>query len=154
MSPVSARRGSEMAGSYGDDTGSPVLRLAYVELAPVSTAPYWARCLTRDVLSAWQVHPETAGTAELLVSELITNAARFPDPDLAERISLALRLERDRLVIEVTDPDIKPPVLTEASPDAESGRGLMLVQALTKEWGHVLLPDGGKTVYCVLDTGS
>ena len=142
---------------------SPVLRLAYIELAALLSAPYWARCHTRTVLGAWQIQPETAGTAELLVSELITNAAKFstgafplpyPDPEKAECISLALRLQRDRLVIEITDSDMNPPVLAEAGLDAESGRGLMLVQALSKEWGSFYPLSGRKTVYCVLGTGS
>jgi hypothetical protein len=30
----------------------------------------------------------------------------------------------------------------------------MLVQALSKEWSYYLPPTGGKTVYCVIGTGS
>jgi hypothetical protein len=36
--------------------------------------------------------------------------------------------------------------------NAESGRGLMLVDALSKEWSYFYPPDGGKTVYCVIST--
>jgi len=43
-----------------------------------------------------------------------------------------------------------PPVLTEASADAESGRGLMPVQALSKEWGYQYPPAGGRLVYAVV----
>ena len=55
-----------------------------------------------------------------------------------------------RIVIEVSDPDPRPPVLTDAGPEAESGRGLILVQALSKEWSYFYPPTGGKTVYCTL----
>jgi anti-sigma regulatory factor (Ser/Thr protein kinase) len=144
-----------------DDANSPDFRLAYVELASLSTTPYWARVHTRAVLRAWQMHPETIETAELLVSELVTNATKFsaqapaslqgPDPD---RISLTLRLQRDQLVIEVGDSDMSPPTLTEAGPDAESGRGLMLLRALSKEWNYFFPASGGKIVYCVIGTGS
>ena len=67
-----------------------------------------------------------------------------------ERISLVLRYVADRLIIEVSDPDSRPPVFAEADDDAEGGRGLMLVQALSKEWSFYLPPAGGKVVYCVL----
>lgn len=39
-----------------------------------------------------------------------------------------------------------------AGHDAESGRGLMLVSALSKEWSYFCLPGGGKVVYCYLET--
>jgi anti-sigma regulatory factor (Ser/Thr protein kinase) len=144
-----------------DNTDSSEFRLAYIELASLSTTPYWARVHIRTVLRAWQMHAETIETAELLVSELVTNATKFsaqapvslknPDPD---PISLTLRLQRDRLVIEVGDSDMSPPTLTEAGPDAESGRGLMLLRALSKEWNYFFPASGGKTVYCVICTGS
>jgi len=53
-------------------------------------------------------------------------------------------------VIEVSDSDPNPPVLTDAPPDAESGRGLMLVQAFSKEWSYYFPPSGGKTTYAVI----
>lgn len=93
--------------------------------------------------------------------ELVTNAIRYSDsgsgwPDGpwfegAARISLTLRLLPGRLMVEVFDGSHHLPVLSDAEDEAESGRGLMLVQALSKEWGHFCLPSGGKTVFCVLD---
>jgi len=70
--------------------------------------------------------------------------------ELAEvkAISLTLRYHEGRLIIEVYDSDPTPPVLTEAGPDSESGHGLVLVRALSKEWSYYLPPSGGKTVYC------
>ena len=104
---------------------------------------------------------ETAETAELLVSELVTNAVRFVgDPTRALRyseranaslISLSIRHFREGLLIEVYDTDINPPVPYHADEYAESGRGLMLVEALSKEWSYFLLPGGGKVVYCFLE---
>lgn len=40
--------------------------------------------------------------------------------------------------------------LADASTYADSGRGLMIVQALAKEWGCSRLPACGKTVYAVV----
>jgi anti-sigma regulatory factor (Ser/Thr protein kinase) len=103
----------------------------------------------------------TAETAELLVSELVTNAVRFAgDPGHALRhpgradaglISLSLRHFRDGLLIEVHDTGSSPPVRPRASNDAESGRGLVLIDALSKEWSWFFPPDGGKVVYCYLE---
>lgn len=136
--------------------------VSYLELATLPSAPFWARCQTKASLKAWQMWPDLIDTAELLVSELVTNAiktARHPpaDPansslDGAERISLTLRLLPGRLVIEVFDNNINPPVMTDAGTDPESGRGLMLAEALSKEWGYFCPPACGKTVFCVLGT--
>ncbi len=103
----------------------------------------------------------TADAAELLVSELVTNAVRFSgDPArplrYSERasaglISLSLRHFLEGLLIEVFDRDANPPVLSDADLDAENGRGLMLVDALAREWSYFFPPGGGKVVYCILD---
>lgn len=134
--------------------------VSYLELATLPSSPFWARRETRSVLGAWHVWDETIETAELLVSELVTNAVKFAspqpgqpredDPCSLDRISLTLRYLAGRLVIEVTDPDPRPPVVADVSDDAEGGRGLMLVQALSKDWDFYLPPSGGKVVYCVL----
>jgi two-component sensor histidine kinase len=101
---------------------------------------------------------ETIETAELLVSELVTNACKFAAPLPAAHSGLAnagiidivLRYLPGRLVIEVSDSDVNPPVSANADLDSESGRGLMLVQALSKEWAYFFPASGGKTVYCVI----
>ena len=98
----------------------------------------------------------------MLVSELVTNAVQFsgdPAPTLrysgrvnARLISLSLRHFPESLLIEVFDTDTSPPVLTDPDAYAENGRGLMLVDALSKEWSYFLsLGGGGKVVYCVLE---
>jgi anti-sigma regulatory factor (Ser/Thr protein kinase) len=134
--------------------------IAYLELAALPSAPFWARRQTRATLSAWQMWPETIEAAELLVSELVTNSISasgsvteprtYRDLDGIERVSLTLRLLPGRVVIEVFDHDPNPPVLASAGLDVESGRGLMLVAACSKEWGHFFLPTGGKVVFAVL----
>lgn len=110
------------------------------------------------MLGAWQVSAETIETATLLVSELITNAvaattayaAAAGEQVTSGLIVQTLRRQHGRIVIEVSDSDPSPPVLTDAGTDAESGRGLMLVQALSKEWSYFFPPSGGKVIYCML----
>ena len=132
-------------------------------LATLPTSPFWARRYTRLFLNSCQgMTQEAARTAELLVSELVTNAVRFSgDPArtlrYSERVTaglilLSLRNFNEILLIEVYDADSNPPVLCDADADAENGRGLMLIDALAKEWSYFFPPGGGKVVYCFLGT--
>jgi anti-sigma regulatory factor (Ser/Thr protein kinase) len=138
------------------DTGS---------IAPVTlpTSPFWARRYTRTFLDSCRgIGEATTETAELLVSELVTNAVRatgdpgrtlrYSDHAYASVISLSLRHFRGSLLIEVHDTDPNPPVLSSPDDNAESGRGLLLVNALSKEWSYFFPSGGGKVVYCVLET--
>src|ERR1700733_13608742 len=131
-------------------------------LVTLPTSPFWARRYTRFFLDSCRgIGEETAQAAELLVSELVTNAVRFSgDPArplrYSERasaglISLSLRHFLEGLLIEVWDTDANPPVLSDADLDAENGRGLMLVDALARDWSYFFPPGGGKVVYCILD---
>ncbi len=92
----------------------------------------------------------------------MTNAVRFagnPAHDLrhSERadaglISLSIRHFREGLLIEVYDGDSNPPIRSDAGEYAETGRGLMLIDALSTEWSYFFPPGGGKVVYCLLET--
>jgi anti-sigma regulatory factor (Ser/Thr protein kinase) len=133
-----------------------------VALVTLPTSPFWARRYTRIFLDSCRGIGEAATqAAELLVSELVTNAVRFAnDPGRAPRystranasvISLSLRHFRGSLLIEVYDTDRNPPVPSGPDDFAEGGRGLVLVNALSKEWSYFFPPGGGKVVYCVLE---
>lgn len=119
--------------------------VSYLEMAALPTAPGFAREQARVALRAWRLWPEAIETAGLLVSELVTNATKIANPepghltyaDLAgvECIAMTLRHAPGWVAIEVLGNSPKPPVLTEAEITADGGRGLMLVEALSKEWG-------------------
>ena len=66
-------------------------------------------------------------------------------------IWLSVRHFGEGLLIEVFDTDANPPVLTDAAEDAENGRGLLLVDALSKEWSYFFPSCGGKVVYCFIE---
>jgi anti-sigma regulatory factor (Ser/Thr protein kinase) len=132
-------------------------------LVTLPTSPFWARRYTRCFLDSCRgISDDTASTAELLVCELVTNAVRFASPAAhavrypgraaASLIALSLRHFREGLLIEVYDTDTNPPIRSHPDQHAESGRGLMLVDALSKEWSYFFPPGGGKVVYCVLET--
>ncbi|MFE3858439.1 ATP-binding protein [Streptomyces griseorubiginosus] len=126
-----------------------------LELAAQTDAVRWARRHTRDVLRAWQVPSDHVDIAALAVSELVTNAVchvvKAAPASGPARLALTLRHRGTHLIVEVADPDVRPPVPQGLSPlSAESGRGLFIVESVSKEWGYYLPPTGGKVVWCVL----
>lgn len=108
-----------------------------------SGAARWARRLTRSFLA--EHAEETAADAELVVSELVTNATRASE----RRCRMSLRMDAGELVVEVRDDGPGLPRLRPPSETAESGRGIALVHALAERWS--VRPDrrGGKTVRAV-----
>lgn len=117
-----------------------------------------ARSYARWLLGTWQL--ESMGdTVELLVSELVTNAIKatgITDEDPADNrlvgnvkpIYVCLSVRSEALRIEVWDTSSTPPLGRRAADEDEGGRGLLLVQALSKEWGCDVLEAGGKIVWC------
>ncbi|MFE1907407.1 ATP-binding protein [Streptomyces gardneri] len=93
-----------------------------------------ARRLVAAVLVRWEL-PELTESAELIVSELVTNAVRHARTCGASVRVVVTRVSGDRVQVAVTDLDQRPPVLVQAGPDEESGRGLALVAALCESWG-------------------
>ena len=67
-------------------------------------------------------------------------------------IWLSVRHFDEGLLIEVFDANADPPVFTDADEDAESGRGLFIVNALSMKWSYFFPPGGGKVVYCFIRT--
>jgi anti-sigma regulatory factor (Ser/Thr protein kinase) len=93
-------------------------------------------------------------TAELVVSELVTNAVRCTqeatDSPTPVCIELVLHLSGGRLLVEVLDTIPQPPrPVGPAAPDQEHGRGLFLVAAFTEARGVRPTPTG-KAVWCVV----
>lgn len=88
---------------------------------------------------------EDAYTAQLIVSELVTNALLHGQPPIVVRV---VRDESDgRPVIEVEDCGDGVPCVQPESETAISGRGLLLVDALAEEWGTNPLAEGGKVTW-------
>jgi anti-sigma regulatory factor (Ser/Thr protein kinase) len=76
---------------------------------------------------------EVVEEAQLLVSELVTNAVRHGAPPIELQVSCA---GGNRLQVRVRDSERSTPRPRSADPDAEGGRGLMLVDLVSDEWGH------------------
>ncbi|WP_432168245.1 ATP-binding protein [Streptomyces sp. bgisy031] len=105
-----------------------------------------ARRLVSAQLSHWNLEDLT-DTAELMVSELVTNALRHTRGPL--RLNLQLRDSRLRCEVEDTDPT--GPVRRVVDTDAEDGRGTELLDLLTEAWGSTRTATG-KTTWCEMLT--
>ncbi|MDQ0809300.1 PAS domain S-box-containing protein [Streptomyces sp. B3I7] len=92
-------------------------------------------------LERWRL-TETAFTAELVVSELVTNAIRYGE----RPIRLRLIHDTSILICEVSDTSPTAPHLRRAKTYDEGGRGLLLVAQLTQRWGTRHTPEG-KTIW-------
>jgi anti-sigma regulatory factor (Ser/Thr protein kinase)/anti-anti-sigma regulatory factor len=118
-------------------------------LAPTPTTAAAARLYVRDILGYWQLAlPDVAVVerAELVVDELVTNAVLHARTDLR----LRLELGGDWLHIAVRDGSPRLLRMVSVNPEAESGRGLRLVERLASAWGVHPHADGGKVVWCTL----
>src|SRR5262249_1696628 len=132
-------------------TGQPVAQVraslplqTSLVLGALPTAVACARLHARNVMHEWNL-PSVADGVELVVSELVTNAIRastYPDgrPKCdaqtgLPRLGLRLSSDREHVLIEVWAQDPRMPLAAVAGPDDESGRGLMLVEALCERWG-------------------
>ncbi|GGQ41313.1 ATP-binding protein [Streptomyces ruber] len=103
-----------------------------------------ARNAVRERLCAWGLG-SVADVAALLVSELVTNSLRHATGPIG------VRLVRPAgplgvLLVEVSDPLRDPPRERTASPDDESGRGLLLLARSSRAWG-TRPEEAGKTVW-------
>ncbi|MFF4354698.1 ATP-binding protein [Streptomyces sp. NPDC001530] len=124
-------------------------------------APGIARATLRTVLAAHGLD-ELTPTAELLASELLTNAHLHTQGPYALRIRSS---DPDRLMVGVWDTDPRvPPGFREGAPvgvppeDAERGRGLHLVRACANAWGVSVLRElgaskGGKLLWAECQWG-
>jgi hypothetical protein len=124
-----------------------------LSFAALPSAVPCARLHVRWVCLEWGLG-SIADTAELLASELMTNAVQESErlrtrADLAivPVVDLWLVCDRMSVVIHVWDASDDMPVPEDVTADDEGGRGLMLVQALGKEWGAYRTAEGGKVVW-------
>jgi anti-sigma regulatory factor (Ser/Thr protein kinase) len=133
------------------DTMTPIRpiarRLRRISLTAGPAAADKARSHVRAAIHAWHV-PIDPHVAVLLTSELVTNAIRHEVDDNGT-VLLIITWADDQMRVEVHDTSRFEPLLVDAPPDAETGRGLMLVDSLSAEWGFRKTATG-KAVYFTL----
>jgi anti-sigma regulatory factor (Ser/Thr protein kinase) len=143
-----------VASEKASTTSSATLQ-ADLELAAIPTAPSCARGYVRAVAHEWGLS-ELADTAELVTSELVTNAVQASDrlriravEPIVPVVKIWLVSDRISLVIHVWDGSEETPARQDGAPDQESGRGLMLVENLARDWG-TYRKAAGKVVWALI----
>jgi anti-sigma regulatory factor (Ser/Thr protein kinase) len=121
-----------------------------LDLGALPGAVPCARLHTRLVLAEWGLAGITE-QAELLVSELVTNAVQASQSlPWARAVWLWLLADDKQLLIAVWDASPHLPVRSGVDELAESGRGLVLVDAVATRWDAYPTPDwGGKIVRAI-----
>jgi anti-sigma regulatory factor (Ser/Thr protein kinase) len=132
-----------------------------LELAPLPSAVPSARAHARLMLAQWGL-PRFSDDVELVVSELVTNGVRasasltgswFAGRRIPGRPPVRLWLGSDRrlVLVQVWDGNHEPPVRREADPEADGGRGLLLVESLSLRWSSYRPAEcSGKVVWALL----
>ncbi|MEV0480710.1 ATP-binding protein [Streptomyces sp. NPDC050508] len=150
-----------MTGDTRDaDNVHPIpLLAASLRLVAVPTAVACSRMFVRHTLGRWNLQDQEEN-ATLIMSELVTNAIKTggltePDPKpwqiKAEHvIAVQLRVLDRSLFVEAWDRTPQLPVLQHPGFTATSGRGLLLVESLAKQWDVYGTPVGGKVVWAEL----
>jgi anti-sigma regulatory factor (Ser/Thr protein kinase) len=125
--------------------------VSVLELDATDEAPGGARRHLTAVLAAWALPRGLAGEAEMICSELMTNAVQATSKLTEERpVALRLLANAERLVLEVWDCHPGVPVRRVAEDDAVSGRGLAIVAELSNRWGTRRLSQHVKAVWAEL----
>ncbi|MFI1169846.1 SpoIIE family protein phosphatase [Streptomyces sp. NPDC020801] len=109
---------------------------------PAAVAPVRTACVRR--LTEWGLE-QVAFTAELILSELITNAIRYGAEPVAVRLLRTVPISGPApgtLILEVSDGSSTSPRLRRAKVTDEGGRGLFLVARFAERWGTRYTPTG------------
>ncbi|WP_344575384.1 ATP-binding protein [Streptomyces lunalinharesii] len=116
-----------------------------------------ARASVRTTLACWCLD-SLIDSAQLVVSELVTNALRHATPiRLPEEEPICCRLTVERpehtaVRITVSDPSPCGPVQRHPDAESETGRGLRVLSELSADWG-VAKTSAGKSVWALLRVG-
>jgi anti-sigma regulatory factor (Ser/Thr protein kinase) len=127
----------------GSPLGVPVAPDESWRLDPTVRAPRQARDWVDQALRLWEVD-DPEGIADILTSELITNAVRYAG---SRPLMLRLAWELGRLRLEVEDDGSGTIEMRSPDPRRGDGYGLQLVQQLADDWGWEPTRSGRK-VWC------
>jgi anti-sigma regulatory factor (Ser/Thr protein kinase) len=118
---------------------------ARARFEPEPTAPAQARALVRESARVWDCE-ELAETAQVVMSELVTNAVLHAGTDVDVAVS---QPAPGRLRLEVADSSPQLPMSAEPTEAGVTGRGLIIVDAFAAAWGVRSQADG-KVVWAEL----
>ena len=129
----------------------------------VTVAPLWSHEITlasqdRSVAAARRFvsdrldrHdlPMLVDDVTLVASELATNALRHAGTPF----TVTLTASAADVVLTVTDGSADRPVRVDAQDDDVAGRGLAIVELVSRDWGVVVEPGAGKSVWAAFGVG-
>ncbi len=101
-----------------------------------------ARTFVNHALDTWGMG-NVAEIVSLLVSELVTNAVVHARSE----VDVVVQLMPDAARVEVSDRSETAPVVRAAGSEDESGRGMAIVDSLSRAWGVRARSGGGKTIW-------
>ena len=122
---------------------------SHLELAALTTAVPCARLHARSIALEWGLPADQRDAVELIVSELVTNGIKASEGLASPVIRLWLGSDGQRILVQVWDGRDELPEHSDAGPDSDSGRGLMIVDALSADWGAYREADG-KVVWALV----
>jgi anti-sigma regulatory factor (Ser/Thr protein kinase) len=129
-------------------------RCTGLELGPILDAVPCARGHARNVLHEWAVRGDAADAVELVVSELVTNAVQATRR-LSAPIPLPVRLRLTYrsacVLVEVADGSPRAPLARQPDPEGDSGRGLVLIAAVSTGWGYYTSGGAWKVVWATVE---
>jgi anti-sigma regulatory factor (Ser/Thr protein kinase)/anti-anti-sigma regulatory factor len=134
------------AAAVAATSARPSIARADHEFVPSSHAPAQARVLIAEICQVWDLK-EMADLAQLIVSELVTNAVSYTGGGL--RLSAVLRPDQLHLIVRDQSPEPPRPEASPVEPRAWHGRGLRLIDTLADSWGY-LANGTGKAVWALL----
>jgi anti-sigma regulatory factor (Ser/Thr protein kinase) len=121
--------------------GSPWQIDLSVEFSSVRQARQFAMSFARE-FHLDGLSPDLA----LVTSELVSNAIRHA----RRAITLVLQKTDHEVQVRVSDDGAGQPVVIRPDPVTATGRGMQIVEGLSRRWGTTTGADGGKTVWAVL----
>ncbi len=117
-----------------------------IDLPALVSSPRRARRFVRETLEVSGISPTTIDNAELVATELVMNSVMHARSEVTLSVECTNRLVRLR----VDDHSAVRPLIRNAPPDAQTGRGVFIVEQLASRWGVDLHRDG-KTVWVEFD---
>jgi anti-sigma regulatory factor (Ser/Thr protein kinase) len=140
--------GHDTTGPDGEPTPT-VPHVAHLHLRGEPTDVARARLFLRTTTASWRIRHEAADSAVLVLSEVVTNAIRYaPGP-----VDVTMTHSAGVLRIDVADnahdlgPRRPPATVDQLRVEAEGGRGLFLVEALSQRWGTTPIAGDGKLIW-------
>ena len=94
---------------------------------------------------------EYADDAEIITSELVTNAVQHLCDNGTTTIKVTITYAESPAAVTIAVSDFSPhgPIRRDTTAGSEQGRGLQIIEALSAHWGW-RQEDGGKAVFAVL----